>query len=247
MSRNAEDGIKGLSLAFPGEEVLALEADEGGELGCVTVFASVPSVGLGPTASAVRLNLFAQAANIRDFIGAAIVPAGFRGPLITASGFMVESWHLTAQSTDTSQRLNVAMVGASCCSEPRVRINPLHMVFPGFLASSEARDVLDAEAYHPFGNQNGQSVIRNVINPDANDEIFFPEGFRLTWAQMNPVMGQTANVLLFQPNNLDFPDSINITNGDDGLKTFQWLEGRPTSRVVFNDDDTEYATFIGVR
>lgn len=171
----AEGDPTNLRFNFPGREILQLPRAADGEHpnrrvvngGNVTVYAASKITNRG---GIIRVNLFAELLGVRDHVASAFVtPGAPPAALIVATGFVVDGWHLYAQSTVSPIWLRATMASQECCASPRVRVKKNNLIPPSEIVdiNPEITANFITPALVPWGRENGlhnaQSV--NAIGP----------------------------------------------------------------------------------
>jgi hypothetical protein len=206
--RNSVDRVSGIGLEFPGKEILALDSgpcEEG--IGSVTLYGSVPSRGFS---AFVRFNIFSELLGNRQHVASVIVPSGVNGELVSISGHIADSWHVTAQASTSRQDVKLAIIGLRCCASPRIRAN-VALLAP-FSATTEAIPApLLVAPITPMGDGlDGAGASLSVPAPGSGT-LTFPAGARLThWT----VLGSAAG------SNFTINGALNVLVGVDQLEGF---------------------------
>lgn len=116
--RQERDDIGGLSLDGEGEEFLAVDSPSG----CATVYVSNPAPSILGGNSDVRVNLYGGLFGVRQHIASALVPGGFKGAVIQATGIQVDGWHVTFNGASSAQRIRAGLQAGRGCSAFAVNV-----------------------------------------------------------------------------------------------------------------------------
>lgn len=160
------DNVKGLGVDFPGETVVSVKylPDDPILRSCASAYVSNKTRGGVNWSATVRVNLFAELQSIQSLIGSAFVPPGGGGLVITASGFVADSWHIRIQAPSAQIEVAAALACCTGCAEPAVRVPrgfqqpPL----PPPPASPSLPQAFFDQPVAPFETVRGLSRVRSV-------------------------------------------------------------------------------------
>lgn len=178
IEHSSEDNIRGLGTEFPGQDVVSWDRPAG----CVTAYGAVKGQ---PKAQVVRWNLFAELKGIRQLLGSAFQSSGGRGIVVTASGMIADSYHLSAQATSSRVTIKAALIACDGCSPPSVVVPssnqeppantvPGGVLPPGMIITPPA----------PFQDATGEVLVRDeepivgtAIRIGRDERIFFVNAY----------------------------------------------------------------------
>lgn len=173
------DNVKGLGVAFPGETVVSVKylPDDPILRSCASAYVSNKTRGGANWSATIRVNLFAELQSIQSLIGSAFVPPGAGGLVISASGFVADSWHIKIQAPTAQIEVAAALACCTGCAEPSVRVprgfqQPL---LPPPPASPSLPQAFFDQPVAPFETVRGLSRVRSVAGALGNSIILLPD------------------------------------------------------------------------
>lgn len=218
MAKNTVAKQVGWGPGAPGTLSCSLDSEKNEEIGLVSLYVSVPSLGQ-LTGSFVRFNLFGDVSGTEQHVASAICPAGTVGEIITVSGHVADTWHVYVQATKNQQTAKIGLAGKPCCASPGVLVRP-DLLAPIFAPSELGLGELAWFPMVPWGNEFGAAQTFQVTGTGT---LTLPAGARVNhWLVLGT--GGPPNTIRF-----DGQGSGNVINVGNALPV---REGFPSAQYV---------------
>lgn len=171
------DHLRGLGAAFPGDTAVTVKylPEDPILRSCASAYVSNKTRGGNIWEGTIRLNLFAELRGIEGLIASAFVPPGAGGLIISASGFVADSWHIRIQALSAQVEVVAALACCTGCAEPSVQVRSGFQQPPTVPGEDELPESFLDQPMAPFQTNRGLSRVLSVEGDVGNEIALLPD------------------------------------------------------------------------